>query len=130
MTKTIKAAKIARTHVKEKIPPVRQRLRADLDPAVWLLLERYLVVINDYLKEKGYPPTSQARLVGAVLTRFVLANETHINEQFTRIEVARVRRRIGGAAATDPVPDRRDTAARGSAEAADGHVRAAPSRKT
>lgn len=69
----------------------RRRLRADVDPVVWILLDRYLVVINDHLARNNWPPVSQARLMGAILTRFVLSYAEHINENYARIEIGRLR---------------------------------------
>jgi len=63
-------------------------------PRVWVLLAKYLVVINGRLVQKGWPQLSLYRLTGAILAYFVLAHEREIEEEFGRTQLANLKSRL------------------------------------
>jgi hypothetical protein len=56
----------------------RKTQQIEMHPAVWELLEKYLVVINHKINKRGLPKVTKAKLLGALLTHTLLPHREHV----------------------------------------------------
>lgn len=65
----------------------RKTLVVIAPPAVWKYLAMYLVVINGRLLKRGWPLLNLSRLVGAILSEFVVSHAREIDEEFNQVRL-------------------------------------------
>ena len=66
----------------------------NMEPAFWQLLDKYVVVINDRMKKKGWPKVSKGRLVGGILSFFFLAHHQLIQKESDSVRLTEAQRRL------------------------------------
>jgi len=65
----------------------RKTLIVIAPPAVWKYLAMYLVVINGRLSKRGWPLLNLSRLIGAILSDFVVWHAKEIDAEFQQVRL-------------------------------------------
>lgn len=73
----------------------RHILPIEADPIIWDLLDRYLFLINDKLKKRDWPLINQRRLIGTIVTYFLLENKEHILASYDRAQYEKLKAELG-----------------------------------
>jgi hypothetical protein len=73
---------------------IPKRVYVAMEEPFWRLLERYHVMVNARLKERGWKSISLERLVGSILSYFFLAHHEKILEESASVQITEVQRKL------------------------------------
>lgn len=68
--------------------PIEDSLRRlRLDPAIRALFDQYMVVVEDRLVKKKLPRAGRLRVIGAIVSKYMLAHRREIMDEFAQVRL-------------------------------------------